>query len=184
MLQLKFIRTYQTTYPNLQNYPNIPFSVGELPVSSNKLIALLAIAKTYSRSAEHYETSLAGSWKEIMPRSLSWLVETPTAIWMNTGRHQMVLVMGVRKRFEDLWFWAPGVIQAWCPHKYDKDRDDSRGCECPLWACYWRQFGARRQPWKAKRCTGKRKRKTSSGWLKVVNGPSLLVSEDTSGFWE
>lgn len=48
------------------------YSDQEMTLTSDKLIALSAIAQTYSQTGDDYGTYLAGLWKEMMPNCLMW----------------------------------------------------------------------------------------------------------------
>lgn len=51
----------------------------DMALPSDKLVALSAVAQTYSQNADRYGTYLAGLWKETMPRSLLWYVPMGSA---------------------------------------------------------------------------------------------------------
>lgn len=65
----------------MQPWHNIveQYSHQDMSLPSDKLVALSAVAQTYSQNADEYGTYLSGLWKEMMPRSLMWYVPKGSA---------------------------------------------------------------------------------------------------------
>ncbi|ROV88491.1 hypothetical protein VSDG_09310 [Cytospora chrysosperma] len=157
------------------------YSLQDMALPSDKLVALSAVAQTYSQSALQYGTYLAGLWKETMPNSLMWFVPRGSArcrpdvyrapSWSWASINSPVFSGG---RLENL-LWSfphfdPEVILADATPAVEGFPFGAVVAGTLILDARTRRFSVRE--------IGK-----AAGWLQVVDGPRLSVWEDTDDFW-
>ncbi|ROW08418.1 hypothetical protein VMCG_03299 [Cytospora schulzeri] len=156
------------------------YTLGETSLSSDKLVALAAVAQTYSQSAGgEYGTYLAGLWRGMMPRALMWHVQK--------GRSRGRPESEGRGYRAPSWSWASvdGPVSFFGdgpskPFRVVRAETTLAVGSIPFGVVV---DGSLVLDVNARRCAVRRIA-TDPGYLQVVDGPILGVLEDADDFWD
>lgn len=153
------------------------YTLQDMSLPSDKLVALSAVAQTYSQNARQYGTYLAGLWKETMPKSPAWFVprgsarcrpdeyRAPSWSWASVDSQ-----VGSGNHFRSFNAGPVVLIAKTTPAVKSFPFGAVVGGTLVLYAST-RRFSVR----------GINK---AAGRLQVVDGPRLSVWEDTDDFWK